>query len=441
MARKEVYKLDSTFESSHFHATAHGTTVEGAYNDAEFVRIDGTAGMVSFGETKTSSQRHCSFFRFHTPTLPANSNILSVKLHLVAQADGDAANLDIACLKPDGLWNRVPKADAIPDPNNTKPGDFEVLGAPGGLAMNWYVELFDSGPATLGVVGTNAGFIQGWFKTYISDDIGPNSSFKTLNVISTYGQNVDIDTSGTIDTIDVRLFKTNGLAAGDPNASLKLRIWDTDANYRPVSVVAETDSIAYSSWSISTGFVHSFTVSGGLAVLAGETYMVEGVKDAGIWNKFSVNGINYESPIVGPNFRGETVGASEILYMVGLKTGGFGALNYPRESDLPYLYSGITGTTILNPPNGSIVTVAVPAQSTDTPFEIEGFEVPIQEWVNSPEYEENQRIIGLVWDSADHFDTNTQKWFRSVLSTDSDLTNPAIALEIEFEPSSEAFIT
>lgn len=172
-----------------------------------------------------------------SPTIPPNSKIVSAVIKgTAAAAQAGALSTVIEILAQDGLWNVTPTAPQQwrNIDNGVHHGDFRVV-------------VKDSGPTTL--TTSNIGS-------------GNNFEWELRKVVSPgryerLGQSMEIETAGTLDTIDIQIGKV-----GSPTGLIWLEIYDQDGSGFPDTLLATSDTVDVSTISATTG-VHTFAFSGG----------------------------------------------------------------------------------------------------------------------------------------------------------------------------------
>jgi len=415
--RKETYQLDETFGVSTTTCRTWGVEGDGD-PEADVNTCDtDTSVRVRLGLSKGSAQRYSTFLRFSTPTLPRGSQISFVKLRWIAEdvitGTGPANNsITIAHLNPNGTWEQ--NFGPI-DSTSESTGKFIFMSSSDdGNAVALRVLFRDPSAVILGQIGiANLGFNNEARTNFINVDLESGLSKRYM---TNYGQVVKVDTTGTLNGIDIRLN-----SVGSPPSTSFVRLWNVDSNFFPTTVVLETNTRNNSTITSLTNY--RYFLDSTISITAGEAYMAEFISNAPYSDTDYVYWGFHKN-------HGENNDLEEKAYAVGV-IGGFGqGLAMVRRAQ-PILYDGAVGLDIKTAPFGSVASdITFNLQTIGEEAEFVGFETPIQEWVNSPQYEEAGRIIGLVLDPGDEMEAN------KVFTYD----HP-IELDIEFEPSSEHFIT
>ncbi len=244
------------------------------------VQWDPAHGVMQWGTQVTKSgTTHWlgSTMRFAnvTPTIPPRSTITSAVLKgTAANTQAGALTTIIEVLAQDGLWDATPE---VPDQwrnidSGNNPGDLRVT-------------VKDSGATTLTTshIGTGNNFL--WeLRRYASP-----ARYERL------GQSMEIETAGTLDTIDVILAKN-----GVPTGNIWLEIYDQDGNGFPDTLLATSDLFDVSTLTAGLGTVETFVFSVGnqyafslaekfVAVITGD-YTIDGTNYAEVQYKMP-NGV------------------------------------------------------------------------------------------------------------------------------------------------------
>ena len=398
--------------------------------------------VLTIGEEKTSGDRATIFLKYRLEGVPSQgppigrkkappvkpgAQIHQAKIQFFASGVVTTGTVDIACLEADGKWD----AKALgPGAVHDRIGNGEVQFLRSTIALDTKLEggltAFDGFSMALGgaAVGNTAsgnpheeGYIlNGAYSDVVNGTIAHTKGIAQIIKITDAG-------SGFCDRIIPVLQR-----AGDPvGDGIACRVWRClpVSPFTPLKLIAEGDNIPYSGITTTspTSVVIPFRPShletdgvGKVTIVDDEYYLCEVFNDSNIHDSTT----NYIISFFDLNTTG--LDDTEIMYSSGIIS-GFSNGNYPMINDLPYLYSGNSGTTIHKAPHNSIITLSFP---TTVNLGIVEFDVTqlVQEWIHSNSYKNlGNKVIGFVIESADHFAPDNEENF---VKTASDLLGPQL---------------
>lgn len=385
MAKKETFYIDSSAGNPFAHsmtsaitvfAGQSGSTVNNSYSDT-FIRV---------GEAK-AGVRNTAFIKFRLNTVPPRSRIISAKLRLQARGSYTTAYaLDVACLASDNKW----------DHRYISPDNVSFVASSANEKMLLTPR---DGTTNLGGTGIVAGDLDTTrpIRFSFSDAV-----IGTTKDQDRWGQVLKIDTTGSLTNVVVSLNKT-----GSPSGNARITLYAVNSSYEPVG-----DALALSDtklWSVLVAGQNQFNFTGDQikTVTSGEAYFFEVRTRPTVEYSSS----NYGLVQVDQNHSG--LDNDERVFGKAAVS-GFSTGNYPQDGQLPFLYSGNTGTTIHKSPHGDIITVTLPTTSNDEYAELSGLENLVQQWIDSPRFIISKRVMGFVLESADHFATNSNQDYDNI---------------------------
>lgn len=294
-----------------------GQTEDDTYYDVQF----GNNRNIQFGSTFTvqhwgvqvskggDSQFLATTLRFTnmSPTIPPRSKITSAVLKGVAAiTQSGAVTTLIEVLAQDGLWDATPSASIQwrDIDNGIHHGDFRL-------------DVYASGPTLL-----------------TTSDIGSGNNFEwelrkvVAGRYERLAQSMQIETAGTLDTIDIQIGKV-----GAPTGNIWLEVYDLGGSGFPDSLLATSDTVSVATISATTG-IHTFVFSGGdQYVFSLDEQFVVVIRGDWTVNDADYVVCRYKLP---PATQGGYTLGNAMTYGVGA---GFDDQNYPTNQEIVTLAS------------------------------------------------------------------------------------------------------
>lgn len=423
--KTKTFFIDTPFEMNRQTASSDHTTASGV---AELNSADATTNL-NLGEEKTTGVRHSIWLKYRIEDLHPQTRIGSARIILSPSASSPGGTVDIACLRVDGRWNHThtTSSEDFEDLSKTINTGIKLTGSVSGDLGGFRLEEFG-----VGVRGQNDED-----QITSDDNIRLNYLYTDIRdgarrLLRSVAQIVKIDTTEDIDLVRVRLSRV-GDAADIPGTGVYAYLWKLDpTTFENLGLVRQTISNPVLYTTLTAGGASSYaSYAIGfpiLAVTAGEVYAVEIKTNGG--EVYSTNHV-----IVGVALDSGSAGLDddELIYLRG-PHGGFTMGDYPTISDLPFLYTGDSGTTLNTPPHNSIISTTFNSAGAQGTVYFDVTQI-LQEWVNSAQYKNNRdNVVGFVMDSADHFATNTVLAFRGNDIPGGGQSAPLISLEVTYEP-------
>jgi hypothetical protein len=212
----------------------------GSNHNSEWETNDSVGWGVSTTKSGSIDFRGISLrFTNMSPTIPPRSKITRAVVRGTAdgnQEDGTLTSI-IECLAQDGFWDATPESSAqwLHQDHGNHPADFRIT-------------VKDSNPTVLtdSHIGSGNNFLL------------PLRQLSSPARFQRHGQSMEIETAGTLDTIDVILAKV-----GAPTGNIWLEIYDQDGSGFPDSLLATSDLKDVSTLTVGLGTVETFVFSGG----------------------------------------------------------------------------------------------------------------------------------------------------------------------------------